>query len=102
MDQIEQANRANKLAKTGVVTPARIESMTETGNADASGSKEYEFALTISPNGGPPYEAQTRQYIHPSTSFVSGQDVTVKVDPDDAHEAILWGAPLSTQTQERS
>jgi hypothetical protein len=92
MDQIQQANRANKLAKAGIATPARIESMTETGNADASGSKEYEFALTISPNGGgASYEAKTWQYIHPSASFASGQDVTVKVDPDDAGEVILWG-----------
>ena len=92
MDQIQQANRANKLAKAGVATPARIETMTETGNADASGSREYEFALTISPNGGPPYGATTRQYIHPSAIFSSGQNVTVKVDPDDAGEVILWGS----------
>jgi hypothetical protein len=91
MDQIEEANRANKLAKTGVATPARIESMSETGNADASGSKEYEFALTISPNGGASYEARTRQYMHPSATFDNGQNVTVKVDPDDAGEVILWG-----------
>ena len=92
MDQIQQANRANKLAKAGIETPARIESMTETGNADASGSREYEFALKVSPNGGPPYDATTRQYIHPASSVSSGQDVTVKVDPDDSGEVILWGA----------
>ena len=91
MDQLQQANRANKLAKAGVETPARIEDMTETGAADASGSKEFEFALTISPNGGSSYEAKTRQYIHPSTSFENGQNVTVKVDPEDAGEVILWG-----------
>ena len=92
-EQIRQANRANKLAKAGVETRAHIESMTETGNSDATGSTEYEFALTISPNGGgDSYSATTRQYIHPSASFTAGQDVTVKVDPDDPGEAILWGA----------
>jgi hypothetical protein len=91
-EQIRQANRANKLAKGGLETRARIDSMAETGSADATGSKEYEFALTISPNGGSSYPARTRQYIHPSASFSAGQDVTVKVDPDDSGEAILWGA----------
>jgi hypothetical protein len=91
-EQIHQANRANKLAKLGHETRALIDSMTETGSADATGSKEYEFALTISPNGGSSYPATTRQYIHPSASFSAGQDVTVKVDPNDSGEAILWGA----------
>jgi hypothetical protein len=91
-DQIHQANRANKLAKDGVETDATIDSLTETGEADASGSKEYEFTLSISPNGGSVYPATTRQYIHPSASFTEGQEVTVKVDPDDSSEVILWGA----------
>jgi len=91
--QIQQANRANELAKEGVETPALIDSMTETGNADATGSKEYEFSLTVSPNGGDgSYAATTRQYIHPSASFQAGQNVTVKVDPADSDEVILWGA----------
>jgi hypothetical protein len=91
-DQIRQANRANKLAKGGVETRAHIDSMTATGNSDATGSTEYEFALTVSPNGGgESYTTTIRQYIHPSASFSSGQDVVVKVDPDDSSEAILWG-----------
>jgi hypothetical protein len=91
-DQIQQANRANKLAKQGIETPAHIDAMAETGNADATGSKEYEFSLTVSPNGGGrSYSATTLQYIHPSSSFSSGQDVTVKVDPDDSGEVLVWG-----------
>jgi hypothetical protein len=92
MDQIQQANRANKLARQGIETPAQIDSMTETGNFDASGSKEYEFKLTVSPNGDDDaYTTTTLQYIHPSASFSDGQEVTVKVDPEDAAEVILWG-----------
>jgi hypothetical protein len=90
--EIRQANRANELARRGLSRRARIDSMTATGNADATGSREYEFALTISPADGRPYGATTRQYIHPSASFAAGQEVTVKVDPDDRGEAILWGA----------
>ena len=91
-EQLQQANRANKLARQGIETPAHIDSIKETGNTDATGSKEYEFALTVSPNGGDPsYTATTLQYIHPSASFSSGQKVTVKVDPDDSGEVILWG-----------
>ena len=90
---MQQAKRANKLAKQGIETPAHIDSMRETGNADAGGSKEYEFALTVNPDAGEPsYTATTLQYIHPSASFSSGQNVTVKVDPDDSCEVILRGA----------
>ncbi len=70
--------------------------MTETGKSDATGSKEYEFRLTVNPNGGEAsYTATTLQYIHPSASFSSGQDVTVKVDPDDSGEVILWAGERS-------
>lgn len=90
--EIRRANRANRLAKRGIETPAHIDAVAETGNTDASGSREYEFALTVSPGGGESYAASTRQYIHPSASFAAGQDVTVKIDPDDPGEVILWGA----------
>jgi hypothetical protein len=91
-DQLEQANRANKLARQGIETLAQIDAMTETGNADATGSKEYEFALTVRPDDDrPSYAATTLQYIHPSARLASGQEVTVKVDPDDSGEVLVWG-----------
>jgi|SRR5215212_11769615 len=93
--QINQANKANKLAKTGVDTPAHIDSMTATGNTDATNSVEYDIKLTVKPAGGPAYQATTLQYVHPSSAsaFVEGADVTVRVDPDDATSVMLWGGP---------
>jgi hypothetical protein len=86
----EQASRANRLATRGVDAVASIDSMAATGNADPAGSQEYDIAVTVRPAGEPPYEAQTRQYIHPAATFAEGMDVTVKVDPDDSGELILW------------
>jgi hypothetical protein len=88
----QQARRANRLATSGMDVAARIDSMTETGNADADGSREYEVGLTVHPSRAPSYEATTRQYIHPSASFAQGMDITVKVDPSDSGELILWDA----------
>lgn len=88
----EHASRANRLATSGLESAARIDSMIETGNADANGSREYEVGLTVHPSKAPSYEASTRQYIHPSASFSEGMEVTVKVDPADSGELILWGA----------
>ena len=59
-DQIAQANKANKLAQAGVEAPAHIDVMAATGNTDATNSVEYDFKLTVSPAGGPAYEATTK------------------------------------------
>jgi hypothetical protein len=88
----EHALRANRLATSGVESDARIDAMVETGNSDANGSREYHVKLTVHPRRAPSYEATTRQYIHPSASFAEGMDVTVKVDPADSGELILWDA----------
>jgi hypothetical protein len=31
------------------------------------------------------------QYIYPSAPFGAGEDVTVRVDPDDPSSVMLWG-----------
>jgi len=88
----EHGLRANRLATSGAEAPARIDSMVETGNSDANGSREYRVGLTVHPTRAPSYQATTQQYIHPSASFAEGMDVTVKVDPGDSGELILWDA----------
>jgi hypothetical protein len=88
--ELDQGGRANRLATNGVEIQASIDSMAATGNSDPTGSREYDFGLTVRPHGGQPYEATTRQYIHPSASFAEAMEVTVKVDPDDRGELILW------------
>jgi hypothetical protein len=89
--QMALANRAQKLMKVGVDTPAHIDSMTSTGNTDKPGGTEYDIALTVSPTGGAPYQVTTNQYIYPSNPFSEGEDVMVKVDPDDQNVVMIFG-----------
>ena len=91
--QMEQANLAQKLTKSGIESPAKIDSMTGTGNTDATNSVEHDIGVTISPAAGDPYQATIRQYVHPSLTdkYVVGAAVKVRVDPDDPSRAMLWG-----------
>jgi hypothetical protein len=89
--QMDLANRAKKLTKVGVDTPAHIDSMTSTGNTDTPGGTEYDISLTITPAGGEAYPVTMNQYIYPSNPFNEGDNVTVKVDPDDANVVMIFG-----------
>jgi hypothetical protein len=89
--QMDLANRAKKLRDVGVDTPAHIDSMTATGNTDTPGGTEYDIALTISPAGGEAYAVTMNQYVYPSNPFTEGENVTVKVDPDDANVVMIYG-----------
>lgn len=89
--QMDLANRAQRLTKVGVDTPAHIDSMTSTGNTDTPGGTEYDIALTVSPAGGDPYQVTMNQYIYPSNPFTEGESVTVKVDPDDQNVVMIFG-----------
>ncbi len=90
-DQMALANRAQKLMKVGVDTPAHIDAMTPTGKTDAPGGSENVIELTVSPAGGAPYAVTMNQYVYPSAPFSAGEDVMVKVDPDDPNAVMLWG-----------
>ena len=90
-DQMSLANRAQKLMNSGVETPAHIDSMTPTGNTDKPGGAEHMITITVKPAGGEPYEVTTNQYIYPSAPFTAGEDVVVRVDPDDRDAVMLWG-----------
>jgi len=90
-DQMALANRAQKLMKSGIDTPAHIDSMTPTGKTDTPGGSENVIELTVSPAVGAAYPVTINQYIYPSAPFSTGEDVTVKVDPDDPNAVMLWG-----------
>jgi hypothetical protein len=90
-DQMGLANRAQKLVKVGIDTPAHIDAMTATGNTDTPGGTEYNISFTVSPAGGESYQATTNQYIYPSNPFTEGDNVTVKVDPDDRNVLMIFG-----------
>ena len=89
--QIELANRAQKLTKEGVDTPAHIDSMTSTGKTDTPGGTEHTVVLTVSPAGGSPYKLTINQYVYPSAPFSEGDDVKLKVDPSDPSSAMIFG-----------
>jgi hypothetical protein len=89
--QMGLANKAKKLMDSGVETPAHIDSMEPTGNTDKPGGVENVIKATVTPAGGAPYEVSFNQYIYPAAPFSAGEDVVVRVDPDDANSVMLWG-----------
>jgi len=90
-DQMGLANKAQKLMNSGVETPAHIDSMSPTGNTDKPGGAENVVTATVKPPAGEPYEVTFNQYIYPSAPFSAGEDVTVRVDPDDPNSVMIWG-----------
>jgi hypothetical protein len=88
--QMELANRAQKLIKEGVDTPAHIDAMEPTGKTDTPGGAEHLITLTVSPGGGETYVTTINQYVYPSAPFVVGDAVTVKVDPADRDVAMIF------------
>ena len=89
--QIGLANKAQKLMNSGVETPAHIDSMSQTGQTDKPGGAENVIVATVKPAGGSPYEVTFNQFIYPSAPFSTGEDVTVRVDPDDPNSVMIWG-----------
>ena len=57
----------------------------------APGGAENVITVTAQPVGGEPYQLTFNQYIYPSAPFSEGEDVTVKVAPDDPNEVMIWG-----------
>jgi hypothetical protein len=95
-DQAATAAQMNKLATSGVETPATLKDLRDTGNKDAlSGGTDYEIDVEVQPEGGEAYAATFTQQLIPQSveGFKEkvGQDVTVKVDPDDPSSMVLWG-----------
>jgi hypothetical protein len=88
---IDLAHRAKWLRTNGVDTPAHIDAMASTGITDKPGGTEYMIRLTVSPAGGDAYAVTTNQYVYPSAPLSEGQNVTVKVDPDDHDVVMIFG-----------
>ena len=61
------------------------------GKTDKPGGAENVIEITVSPAGGAPYTVTTNQYIYPSNPFSEGENVTVKVDPDDPNVLMIFG-----------
>jgi hypothetical protein len=86
--QMDLANRAQKLMKDGVDTPATIDSMEPTGATDVPGGAEN--VVTATTTGGESRQITFNQYIYPAAPFAAGDSVMLKVDPDDPSVAMIF------------
>ena len=92
-DQMALANRGKRLMDHGVDTPGYIDTMTPTGKTDTPGGSEHVITATVSPPGGGDYAVTFNQYIYPAAPFAAGEDVIIRVDPEDPESVMLWGKP---------
>ena len=92
---LEYAQLANKLGKSGNGCTATIRSIGETGQRDMSG-KQYAIGVRVEGNGEP-YDATVRQYLAAASvpSFQPGARFTAKADPADPARLILYGPATS-------
>ena len=91
-----EAAKMQRLAQSGVKTPAMLKAMTPTGNKDPlSGGSEFALEVEVRPEGGAPYDATFKQQlIDQSVEAYQGKigsEVVVNVDPDDPNTMVLWG-----------
>jgi hypothetical protein len=96
LNPIGQAGERDKIMrinKSGVETPATVNSMREVGT-QLGGGHQIEFELTVHPDGGEHYQVHVSQSLHEATlqDIADGGEITVKVDPADPQSLLVWGA----------
>jgi hypothetical protein len=82
-----------KINQSGVEARATVDAIRETGT-QLGGGHQIDFELTVHPAGGEDYAVSASQSMHDATlqGVAEGSDVVVKVDPDDPHSLMVWGA----------
>jgi hypothetical protein len=55
------------------------------------GGAENVIKATVKPEGAAPYEVEFNQFIYPAAPFSEGEDVVVRVAPDDPNTVMIWG-----------
>ena len=94
-DTAAKSAKMNKLATSGVEQKAILTSLTPTGKNSLGGGMEHTLVVEVQPVGGAPYTcAFTQDLIQGSVDAFSqkvGQEITVKVDPDDPQSMVAWG-----------
>jgi len=94
-DTAEKAAKMNKIATSGVEQKATLQSMTPTGKTAVGGGIEHTLTVEVHPVNGDPYVATFNQdLIEASVDAFQqkvGQEITVKVDPDDPQSMVAWG-----------
>ena len=91
--QAGQRDKIMRINKTGVMTPATVNSMNETGT-QLGGGHQIDFDLTVHPEGGEDYPVHLSQSLHDVTlqGVTEGANIIVKVDPEDPQSLLVWGA----------
>jgi hypothetical protein len=94
-DTAASAAKMQKIAKSGVEQKAILQSLTPTGKTSIGGGIEHTLVVEVQPVGGQPYSATfTQDLIQASVDAFQqkvGQEITVKVDPDDPQSMVAWG-----------
>ncbi|OBA76125.1 hypothetical protein A5641_22500 [Mycobacterium sp. 1554424.7] len=96
MNPVGQAATRDKIMRlnqSGVLTPATVDSMRETGT-QLGGGHQIDFELTVHPAGGADYKVRVSQSMHDVTlnGISEGARINVKVDPADPQSLLVWGA----------
>lgn len=91
--QAGERDKIMRLNKTGVMTPATVDSMKEVGT-QLGGGHQIEFDLTVQPDGGQSYQVHVSQSLHDATlqGIAEGGRINVKVDPENPESLLVWGA----------
>jgi hypothetical protein len=92
-EQVVYAQRAQKLAQSGVEAPGVIHSIRPTGQTDMSGGQTTEFDVSIRPAEGDPFQTTISQSMLPAQmeDLSEGKSITVKYDPDAPTSALIYG-----------
>jgi hypothetical protein len=91
--QAGERDKIMRINKTGVQTPATVNSMREVGT-QLGGGHQIDFDLTVHPDGGEDYQVHVSQSLHDVTlqDVTEGARIIVKVDPGDPQSLLVWGA----------
>jgi hypothetical protein len=91
----QTAAKMQKLAQSGVEQKAILQSLTPTGKTSMGGGIEHTLVVEVQPVGGAPYTATFNQDLIQGSADAFqqkvGEEITVKVDPDDPQSMVAWG-----------
>jgi len=91
--QVAYAQKAQKLAQSGVEAPGVIHSIRPTGETDMGGGQKVDFDVSIKPADGEPLQTTISQAMLPAQmeDLSEGKSITVKYDPDSPTSALIYG-----------
>jgi hypothetical protein len=91
--QAAYAQKANKIGQQGIEAPGVLHAIRPSGQTEFGGGQMVSFDVTITPAGGQPYDATIEQSMLPAQleGIAEGGAITVKYDPDDSSQALMYG-----------